>query len=283
MYKLNIVTGENLQKKCDIYIGSQTDFTFNPKIKSDKTKHCILTQISTHIEFDNPYVVFCYSHNIDYLSTIIHLFKNKFILISHNSDFDIEKNNKCVDIILNNNKLVKWYAQNTLFENDKLHFLPIGIANSQWSHGNLQLFNDISDGKFVINKTNLTYFNFNISTNKTKRQICFDKLKNKLTWLNIINPVDNQKRLSTYKFCICPEGNGIDTHRLWECLYLKTVPIVINNEFSNILLKYNIPLVILNDWSDYNENNLNYNSYNWDDVILNNILDIESYFEKLIK
>jgi hypothetical protein len=33
-------------------------------------------------------------------------------------------------------------------------------------------------------------------------------------------------RLSEYKFWICPRGNGLDTHRAWEALYVGAVPII---------------------------------------------------------
>jgi hypothetical protein len=96
-----------------------------------------------------------------------------------------------------------------------------------------------------INKINNVYFNFNKS------------LKDKLNWLNTIYPVENQIRLSTYKFCICPEGDGVYSHRLWECLYLKVVPIVIKSKFTSILEKQTIPLVILENWCDFDINKLN--------------------------
>ncbi len=33
-------------------------------------------------------------------------------------------------------------------------------------------------------------------------------------------------RLSEYKFWICPRGNGLDTHRAWEALYVGAVPVI---------------------------------------------------------
>ena len=85
------------------------------------------------------------------------------------------------------------------------------------------------------------------------------------------------KRLSTYKFCICPEGNGVDSHRLWECLYLKVVPIVIKSEFTNILLNQNIPLVVLNNWNNLDLNILNYDDYNFESDNLKKILNFDNY------
>jgi hypothetical protein len=75
--------------------------------------------------------------------------------------------------------------------------------------------------------------------------------------LYLIIPYDNLLRLNDYEFCICPEGNGVDTHRLWECLYLKVVPIVVNSQFTKLLIKYNIPMVIIEKWDDFDDTLLN--------------------------
>jgi hypothetical protein len=271
-----IITGEKVQQICDLYIGNLGDFSYNPIIANQTNKHLNINSINQ--EFDNPYYIFCYSHLINQLSVKINYFKNNFILITHNSDQNIENNEK-INTILKCNNVVKWYAQNLVFEHEKLHLLPIGLANSMWSHGNLQLFNDNNFINNIHNKTKFIYFNFKIITNINKRQPCYDQLKDKLEWLNNITPVENLCRLKDYQFCICPEGNGVDTHRLWECLYLKVVPIVIDSPFSNILKKYNIPLVILNNWSDVFNTQLVYEDYNFDDEIFKNLSD----FNKLIK
>jgi hypothetical protein len=185
-------------------------------------------------------------------------------LVTHNSDGEIRYEPEILNV-LNCPKLDKWYAQNICIDNTKLHFLPIGIANSQWTHGNITIFDNEAIKINSSNKTKNIYFNFNIDTNKAKRRICFESLKNKLVWLNNVSPSENMLRLSQYKFCICPEGNGVDTHRLWEALYLKTVPIVIKSEFTNVLKKNNIPLIILDSWDDLDETKLNYDNYNFND------------------
>jgi hypothetical protein len=88
-------------------------------------------------------------------------------------------------------------------------------------------------------------------------------LKNKLDWLPLVSPNENLLRLAEYEFCICPEGNGVDTHRLWECLYLEVVPIVIESDFTTILKSLNIPIFVLNSWHDFDEKNLNYTNYDF--------------------
>jgi hypothetical protein len=252
-----IITGEKIQQLCDIYLGDSSDFECNPNIINSIKCFEFDNMINP---FDNPKYIFCYTHNIHKLVNKIQLFNNPFVLITHNSDENIV-GSKIVKTILSSNKLIKWYSQNVCYQHSKLHLLPIGLANSQWDHGNLKLF----ENPFVLSKTENVYFCFNLNTNLYKRQICYNSLINKLTFLTYTYPSYNLERLKQYKFCICPEGNGVDTHRLWEALYLKVVPIVIESEFTNILKLYNVPLVVLKTWDDFDEINLNYDDYNFDD------------------
>lgn len=91
-----------------IYIGYNKDFEYNPLIKNQQNKQKIITSI---IEpFNNPYIIFIYTHTYKDFSKIIHLFMNPFILISHNSDENDE-----VLKILNYSNLIKWYTVYTKF------------------------------------------------------------------------------------------------------------------------------------------------------------------------
>jgi hypothetical protein len=279
---MNIITGEKLQQICNIYLGIPYDFQYNPVILNQKNKQLNIETINN--TYDNPKIIFCYTYRIKELSRIIHFFKNNFILISHNSDEDVT-NSEYVHNILKCDKLQKWFTQNLCINHPKIELLPIGFANSQWNHGKIDLF--LKQGIFnksnINNKYNDIFFNFSIGTNSNKRQPCYNKLINKLKWLPNIEPLNNLQRLSTYKFCICPEGNGVDTHRLWECLYLKVVPIVINSEFTQTLLLYNIPLVVLNNWSDLDINLLNYDDYKekFNNETLIQLLDFEYIKNKI--
>ena len=253
-----IITGEKIQQFANIYLGNHADFKYNPLIAKDIKKHVCMNDI--YNTYDNPYVIFFYTHHIHKVASIIHHFKNPFILLSHNSDYNIVES-QSVSTILNCSKLYKWYTQNLCFYHPKLFILPIGLANSMWPHGNLSLFNNDQFISLLSNKTKHIYFNFNIGTNKSKRQICYDIISKKVEWLNNVNPMNNLLRMKDYEFCICPEGNGADTHRIWEALYLKCVPIVLNSPFIKILVSYNIPLVILNNWEDLTIEKLQYSTY----------------------
>ena len=51
--------------------------------------------------------------------------------------------------------------------------------------------------------------------------------------------------LSSYKFALSPEGNGIDCHRTWECLYLGVIPIVKKSVALSFFLIYQFYLLII--------------------------------------
>ena len=56
------------------------------------------------------------------------------------------------------------------------------------------------------------------------------------------------------KFVIAPRGNGWDTHRLWEALYLGCVPIVESSGLDE--LDSHLPILIVKSWSSLNEKTL---------------------------
>lgn len=50
------------------------------------------------------------------------------------------------------------------------------------------------------------------------------------------------------KFVFCPRGNGIDTHRLWETLYMGSIPIVRFEPQTHHLFT-DLPILFIDDWS----------------------------------
>ena len=67
--------------------------------------------------------------------------------------------------------------------------------------------------------------------------------------------------LKRHKYCICPEGNGMDTHRFWECLYMGTIPICLKNELTEYY-KLFFPIIVLNNWIELDINKLVYSHIN---------------------
>ena len=65
------------------------------------------------------------------------------------------------------------------------------------------------------------------------------------------------KELSNYSFNLCPEGNNFESHRIWESLIFKTTPIVINNIVNQNFYNMGIPLIMLDNWNDLSNLDIN--------------------------
>jgi hypothetical protein len=151
---------------------------------------------------------------------------------------------------LNDDKVIHWFSQNAYIDHPKLTALPIGLGNQQYPHGNLNLLKTIIESRNV--KRNLVFKNFSVDTNFSERNMV-----NQITFKNgfVMLPSMPQeyyfKILSESFFSISPPGNGIDCHRIWESLYLNTIPIVQNhtglNQFKNL------PILFIDRWEDITE------------------------------
>lgn len=265
---MNYITGEKIQNETDIFIATPEILNCNKYITEHHPKSFNIYNLNS--EIDNPRYIYT-SYILDIFNEKLIYFKNPFILITHNTDYNVIDND-LHNNIANNQKIIKWYTQNLLFNHPKVYMLPIGIANAQYPHGNLSYIPS------SYQKQNDIYFFFTIDTNKEKRLDCYLKLKNYIRVSEQKPPNEYFNYLATFKFAICPEGNGIDSHRLWECFYLKVIPIVIDNLFiRKVKEKYNFPMIILNDWNELIGMELIYNDFD------NSILDFNNLKEEIFK
>jgi len=249
-----IVTGERIQSIADIYIGTSRLFLSNPNIDTSKC----LDIFTITAPFNNPRTVFFYPDVLCLFPSIIEMFKNPFVLITHNSDINIVKE-PLVFFILNHPLVIGWHAQNVCIRHPKLSPLPIGIANSQWGHGELSVFEPFVEGA-VWSKEEDIYMNFSVNTSPLLREECKRVCESKgIVFLKSVSFREHIRRLSKYKYCICPGGNGVDTHRLWECMCVKTVPIMLKTDFSMLMVEYyKLPVILLDSWESLDRGALQY-------------------------
>jgi hypothetical protein len=90
--------------------------------------------------------------------------------------------------------------------------------------------------------------------------------------------------LSSYKFAIAPIGNGIDTHRLWECILTNTVPIV-QDTFCNRVFSKIWPMIIVGryEFSDIKQKMCEFSKEYGDDIEYDYSLLLKTNFEKLLE
>jgi len=206
-------------------------------------------------------IVFISNSLVDTFFTEIHpLINNEYILISHNSDRNITH----AEVEYIDNKILHWFAQNMVAKNNKISVLPIGLENLRYQLNGV--LNDFQTTENIV-KSKTTLLSFNVITNNKERIKALDALKdNKFIESNIFaNHREYFKELKKYKFNLCPEGNGRDTHRVWESLLAEVIPVMIRDTHTENLASLNFPIMLLDEWEDFN-------SYS--------IEDLDKYYKK---
>ena len=181
-------------------------------------------------------------------------------LITHNSDVGIESNPFNEEL---SRKSIYWFAQNLKFNvinNQYIYPIPIGFENRNWlKNGKLSVLKNV---KVSEEKINGMLCAFNTSTNRERIDILhYLDLNNHVKYLRRVKHKDYMKTLSEYKLSICPEGNGVDTHRIWESLLVETLPVVKKSNFVENLSSVGVPLFIIENWNELqnlDEEKINY-------------------------
>jgi hypothetical protein len=181
--------------------------------------------------------------NGDYLSHFrakVPLFSpTQFVVIVHNTDrsFGLRE----LGMLLPITKHI--YAINTTIEHPRLTTIPLGFVDKQLPF--LESF-ERSDGPRDIE----IYANFTQTTNDEKRRACVDAFKNdpRVTWQTGRSVPDYYADLCRSKFVLCPEGTGIDTHRVYESILCGATPVVLRNSLAHLYER--LPVCIVDRWTD---------------------------------
>lgn len=245
----------------------------------------------SHIHNDSN-IIFCKTDFVRTELSRISKLKNDVVLISGNSDYGIDSS-YFVNFPEN---ISSWYAQNALYNHPKLHPLPLGLENFEFSirenHGigyeRAKLKEELILNKKQIEPTKKIYSNFKVDTNPNYRKIikniCIES--EYIEWEEPnLNLNDFFSKLQDYEACVCPIGNGVDTHRLWEVLYFERIPITIKvGDYKIYELYEKLPIVILDQPEQlFDENLLHSKIQEKKHMDYNkNILKI-SYWTKLIQ
>jgi hypothetical protein len=209
---------------------------------------CISERRNSGINFNSDKNIFFVK--TDYIQEFQHrylpIINYDFVLITHDADAPINEQHIP---ILNNQFLKRWFGMNCHIIHDKLQPIPIGIANECWPHGNKQALLDVANKQ--NEKTGLIYSNFDQGTNLNQRQSVNDILKDINDLYIEKNKHDYQNYLeilASYKFVISPPGNSVDCHRIWESIYVGTIPIVLKS-VPMVYFK-DCPILFVDKWDD---------------------------------
>lgn len=214
-----------------------------------------ISYLNTKINLKSGQSIFCKTDNLNILFRTLKKYPNitNLTLVSSQDDKNISQ--KILKKLPKN--FIIWFAINTEVISEKLQPIPLGIANYYEKNLNLSHFEkDKFVESYYSKKDYLMYVSFNTNTNVNARKHLYNYFKNK-SWVKysksekIENYLDDLKKAN---FVLCPIGNGIDTHRVWETLYAGSIPILEKN-VNNLSFK-NLPIYYFDDISEITEQSL---------------------------
>ena len=236
--------------------------------KIDKNINYIF-YINNKLEIKSNTIIFCQTDVVEHFFSLINNLNEleNIILVTHQSDKKITKKL----FKLKPNSISKWFSTNVCYSHHDLIPIPIGVNNSYYEmHPSSK---DIvkAYAKLENEKTDKVYVNFNINTKQfhrfhTLRTV--SKNDNFFIQKRKLKKDEYLRELSQFKYTLCPWGNGYDTHRVWESIYLGSVPIVKFHKLYKPIKS--IPSITIKSFK-----NLDFNNFK---VNLNEIENEKIYF-----
>lgn len=189
-----------------------------------------------------------------FLNEVFYVQDRKIILVTGCSDISVPygicRLHRIVGLgkFLRSSNLIHWFTTNCDITHSKVTCIPIGVDYHTLTHDSNHSWGSrmspVEQENILITcipneterrryKTNRLYSNFHLNLSHPDRKACLDVIRN-TKWLRervIFEPrrVDRRSTWNKHRafaFELSPLGNGMDCHRTWEALILKTIPVV---------------------------------------------------------
>jgi hypothetical protein len=217
-----------------------------------------------------PTIYVC-SAALESFYTLINSIGYKFILITGDSDLTIPTDIPNFMNIINSDKVIHWFAQNSIIDHTKLTRIPIGLdyhtlagsLNHSWGDKQTPqeqeqiLINLKNNSPSFENREIKCYSNFHFSLEGkycNDRKDAIKELNPDLIYYepNKILRTQSWQNQVKFAFVVSPHGNGLDCHRTWEALCLGNIPIVKTSKLDPLYEE--LPVLIVSSWKDITEN-----------------------------
>jgi len=164
----------------------------------------------------------------------------KFIIIVHNSDLPFDSN-RLYQVLPH---AVHIFAINTTIRHQQLTTIPLGFSDRS-----LPFLKPRNFEKTIEVYLNVTLGSPNEHRHKIRMQ-CIEAVKNDPRVVVVSNrsQEDYLDDISRSKFVLCPQGTGIDTHRIYEALLYGATPVVLDSTLNH--LYQTLPICIVRSWTD---------------------------------
>jgi len=170
------------------------------------------------------------------------------ILITGNSDQNFSK------LLSMPKSITRWYCQNNAVLNSQImKTLPIGLENSRLGRIKLLKLNDKNFANTKIDQVLVPPMSI---TNSIRIFAINEALKFPKTFYvqqRMVSEKDYSILNRMFRFILCCEGNGFDSHRVWETLYRGSFPVLLNSKWAQSLKYLNLPILIIDSFKEVNK------------------------------
>jgi hypothetical protein len=161
---------------------------------------------------------------------------------------------------VNDPKIIAWFGctNREAIQFPKFTIIPLGILRDEKLFAKRKKVNRTFKKLRAKPKTKLLYMNFTVHEGRFDgRGAIYNAFKDKnFCFVGGRKPFfEYLKEMSEYKFVISPEGDLHDCYRHWEAIFIGAIPIVKSSPLDDFCK--DLPIVIVNDWSEVTEEFLN--------------------------
>jgi hypothetical protein len=174
------------------------------------------------------------------------------------------------------------HAANAVIFGGKVHPFPHGIERIMYpGYNHHEILREMIDSQIAPEKLLFVAHREDTGDRSSIGSMFRDK-----EWATVTHlPYEEYlKGIKKHRFVLCPSGNGIDTIRSWETLYMKRVPVFKDHPYMREMFK-DFPALFVKDWEDLTEELLltHNHLYNQAQEMDMNKLDLDYWFNKALK
>ena len=246
----DIVTGDFLASLCDVKVEPMVGWE----------QKLLSIQPGLHTVFVQP-------HKLGDVVPVLEAHRNrKFIVVSHNSDGNIvyegQQAHHPADPPGQNcdyqwkpiPNILQWYCQNVNVTEPTVEPVPIGFENDYI--GISKAKRETADRALAgaqNPRVDKMFVCHNEGTNPGQRVEAYRRYR-WCPWADTIDGYNNSVLMNQFftglgrnKFVLSPEGNGLDTIRTWEALFMGCIPIVFRRPFTEWFAA-RLPIIVIDSY-----------------------------------
>lgn len=265
----HVVWDTNLTGEFEVANASNAKFLAKVKQFEGKVMSLFIDNIRLYnrtLDFKGPYsqsdaefIAYLIQYN-DLLRLCAQLSQNKFVIFTSHEDTPI------TDPIEIPENVLGIYGVNALSTDFKVHAFPIGLQRQiGYNDNRLKIMKELVEKDEKVVPSKLLYINCGIERNPERLPLakfeanewCTTRFDKDSKFFPYDRYNEFLSELRDHKFVACPIGHGMDTHRVWETLYMRRVPVVKDDYMYNLIKSIGMQAIKIDSWDVLNKEVLN--------------------------